>query len=101
VPGEDFEFVAVNGRPVFLKVTPGCYVRVRDITVVGTGVTAAADGSQAQPTTVVAVHMANGSYAAFEESATPEAAAERAEALVSAIAQAQFTGVAELLGKGL
>jgi hypothetical protein len=85
---ETFSFIGVGSTPVFLKVTDGCYVRVRDISVIGVGVTSAADGSTVAPPTTVAVHMANGSYAAFEPSDTPEAAIERAGDLADAVAKA-------------
>ena len=85
----EFDFVEVAGRKVFLRVTDGCFVRVADISVVGTGVTNAADGSQAAAPNIVAVHMANGSYAAFEAVASREEAVARAEALTLALAEAQ------------
>ena len=86
---ESFEFIGAGAVPVFLKVTPGCYVRVRDISVIGTGVASSDDGSDVVPPTVVAVHMANGSYAVFPASGSPEEAAERAQALSAAVSRAQ------------
>ena len=98
---ESFEFIGAGSTPVFLKVTPGCYVRVRDISVIGIGVTSSADGTTVAPPTVVAVHMTNGSYAAFPASASAEEATERAQALSAAVSKAQASSLSDVLRKGL
>lgn len=85
---ESFTFVGPANTPVFLKVTEGCYVRVRDISVIGTGVSSVADGSEVAPPTIVAVHLSNGAYAAFEANRTPEDAALRAADLTAAVCKA-------------
>jgi hypothetical protein len=85
----EFDFVAVEGKRTFLKVTDGCFVRIADISVIGTGVTSSVDGSPVAAPSVLAVHMANGSYAAFDPVGTREEAVERAQALAIAIAEAQ------------
>lgn len=85
---EAFDFIAVDGRPVFLRVGAGCFVRIRDISVIGVGVTSAADGTAAAPPATVAVHMANSSYATFDPSPTPEKALQRAGDLAMAVATA-------------
>lgn len=86
---DGFEFIECGGRRVFLKVTDGCFVRVADISVIGTGISNPADGSEVAPPSVLAVHMANGSYAAFDPVATREEALVLAEALALEIAEAQ------------
>lgn len=87
--GHSFDFIGAEGRaPSYLKVTDGCFVRIGDISVVGTGVTSSADGSTVAPAVTVAVHMKNGSYAAFEACESQEAAQAMAEDLVAALVRA-------------
>jgi hypothetical protein len=88
--GHAFNFTGAEGRPPsYLKVTDGCFVRISDISVVGTGVTSSADGSTIAPPVTVAVHLANGSYAAFDPCESQEAAQALAEDLVAALVKAE------------
>lgn len=91
----ELQFLSTGeGKPArWLKVTEGCYVRVRDISVVSTGVSSSADGSEVAPPLVVAVHMTNGSYAAFEPCASPGEAAAMSGTLVAALEELEDNDV--------
>lgn len=82
------KFGKLNGEegPVtWLKVREGCYVRISDVCGVSTGMRNSEDGTEILPSTVVSVHLANGSFAAFEDCGTPEEAVATADALVLAM----------------
>lgn len=82
------KFEKLNGEagPVtWLKVREGCYVRVADVCGVAIGMKSAEDGTEILPPTMVSVHLANGSFASFEECASPEDAVATADALVLAL----------------
>lgn len=58
-------FLASDTTSSFLKVSANCYVRCRDISVVGTGVKDAGDGSEMVAADTVVLQLVNGSVAAF------------------------------------
>ena len=74
-----------KGPVTWLKVREGCYVRIADVCGVSTGVKDAEDGTEILPLTTVSVHLANGSFATFEECASAEEAVATADALVLAL----------------
>jgi hypothetical protein len=84
------EFLRENGTaPSFLKVREGCYVRVRDISVIGLGMTTE-DGETLTETDTVVVHMANGSFASFDPCESRAQALEVTDKLVLAVEAAEL-----------
>lgn len=78
----DFTFIGTaSGKPGFLKVRDGFYVRPGDISVVGL---AGSDEQQAPLDTVV-VHLESGVVVAFDPCDSESSAAAMAESLVSAL----------------
>lgn len=75
-------FLASDTTSVFLKVNDSCYVRCRDISVVGTGVKDAGDGSEMLAEDTVVLQMTNGSVAAFTPCASEAEAKARVADLV-------------------
>ena len=74
-----------TGPVTWLKVREGCYARISDVCGVSIGMKDAEDGTEILPPTVVSVHLVNGSFAAFEECASPAEAIATADALVLAL----------------
>ncbi len=77
----------------FLKVNDGCYVRSRDVSVVGTGMRDAEDGSDIAPLNTVIVHMMNGTWATFVPCAGEDEAKDQARQLVAELAARDTRGL--------
>lgn len=76
------------GGSKFLKIRPGCYVRIRDISGVNTGLLSGDDGSELEDRSTVVVHVTSGMFATFEACDTEEEAIEMADKLIQAIESA-------------
>lgn len=87
----NFEFLGATGSvPGFLKIRQGCYVRARDICLVGVGYTATdAAGALVSTEDAVVVGLGSGENAVFDPCGSVEAAVEMAESLVSALVKAE------------
>lgn len=75
-------FFESDSVSAFLKVNDNCYVRCRDISVVGTGVKDAQDGSEMVAEDTVVLQLVNGSVAAFQQCASEAEAQALAATLV-------------------
>lgn len=85
----DFQFVGVAGQPpAFLMVREGCYVRVSEIAVVGTG-PISLDGEEQVSEKSVALTLVNSLVAYFDPCDDAAGAVSMAGELTSAIVKSE------------